>query len=326
MGSVLSAVAAPVAGLLGAQGAFGSQNRFDPAMAQGIQRQEFLDAIKKSQAGFGNIQTQQQALADALLAQSRGEGPNIAEMQLKQATDRNIQQNAGLIASQKGINPALAARLAAQNAAMAGQTMAGQSGVMRAQQQLASQGQLGGLYGQMGGQELGMQQTLQNALAGQNAGIYGETSRINELNAARARQNAEFGQKLLGGVASGVASGIMPGTLSGGVGGGGGGSYLGGNEMVSQLGSSPFMSQGGEVDGEAHVSGDSIENDTVPAMLSPGEIVIPRSASKDADKAKEFIDHIKKQKKEPKSFGSVLEAHRKLMDRVTELEKRFGGR
>jgi TP901 family phage tail tape measure protein len=39
------------------------------------------------------------------------------------------------------------------------------------------------------------------------------------------------------------------------------------------------FSQGGVVQGKAFVQGDSDKNDVVPAMLSPGEIVIPRSAT-----------------------------------------------
>lgn len=45
------------------------------------------------------------------------------------------------------------------------------------------------------------------------------------------------------------------------------------------------MKLGGHVDGEAKVDGDSPENDTVPAMLSPGEIVIKRSKASDPDEA-----------------------------------------
>jgi hypothetical protein len=36
------------------------------------------------------------------------------------------------------------------------------------------------------------------------------------------------------------------------------------------------MSRGGHVPGQAKVKGDSYANDNVPAMLSPGEVVIPR--------------------------------------------------
>jgi hypothetical protein len=48
------------------------------------------------------------------------------------------------------------------------------------------------------------------------------------------------------------------------------------------------MKLGGHIGGEAKVAGDSEENDTVPAMLSPGELVIPRSVPKDGPHMEEF--------------------------------------
>lgn len=48
------------------------------------------------------------------------------------------------------------------------------------------------------------------------------------------------------------------------------------------------MKLGGHVTGDAKVEGDSEENDTVPAMLSPGELVIPRSVPKDGPHMEEF--------------------------------------
>lgn len=48
------------------------------------------------------------------------------------------------------------------------------------------------------------------------------------------------------------------------------------------------MKLGGHVGGEAEVPGDSEQNDTVPAMLSPGELVIPRSVPKDGPHMEEF--------------------------------------
>ena len=48
------------------------------------------------------------------------------------------------------------------------------------------------------------------------------------------------------------------------------------------------MKLGGHVGGDAHVEGDSEQNDTVPAMLSPGELVIPRSVPKDGPHMEEF--------------------------------------
>jgi trimeric autotransporter adhesin len=48
------------------------------------------------------------------------------------------------------------------------------------------------------------------------------------------------------------------------------------------------MKLGSYVPGKAKVEGDSEENDNVPAMLSPGELVIPRSVPKDGPHMEEF--------------------------------------
>ena len=48
------------------------------------------------------------------------------------------------------------------------------------------------------------------------------------------------------------------------------------------------MKLGGHVGGEAKVDGDSEQNDTVPAMLSPGELVIPRSVPKTGPAMEQF--------------------------------------
>lgn len=51
------------------------------------------------------------------------------------------------------------------------------------------------------------------------------------------------------------------------------------------------MKLGGHVGGEAKVPGDSEQNDTVPAMLSPGELVIPRSVPKNGPAMEEFAQN-----------------------------------
>jgi len=56
-----------------------------------------------------------------------------------------------------------------------------------------------------------------------------------------------------------------------------------------------FLNQGAVVPGKAKVSGDSLKNDKVPALLSPKEIVLPRSVTLDPnapDKAKAFVEAI----------------------------------
>ena len=70
--------------------------------------------------------------------------------------------------------------------------------------------------------------------------------------------------------------------------------------------------------GQAQVAGDSLKNDTVPAMLSPGEVVLPRTISHDPEAAAEFVRHINARKPqsmakggEVKGYGKVLMARRK---------------
>lgn len=65
-------------------------------------------------------------------------------------------------------------------------------------------------------------------------------------------------------------------------------SGTGGNAPSTGMTSGPQVmmpaSQGVVVPGKAKVQGDSLANDTVPAMLSPGEIVVPREVAKRSPK------------------------------------------
>lgn len=273
----------------------GGSDKFQ-AQSAPITQQNFAGALMGSMGQFNQNFQNQNNLAGQLQAQAQGVGPNPAQLMLNHSTDQNIKQNAGFLASQKGIDPALAQRLGAQNQANMSQQMAGQGALMGAQQQVTAQGQLAGLYGQQGNQALGMNQNLQNAQAQQNNAIVGNTSNMNNANAGAAAANA-----------------AQQGAIAGG--------FLSGAGAVGAA----ALAHGGPVPGKAKVSGDSPKNDTEPAMLSPGEIVIPRSVANDPEKAKEFIEHIKKQnerKKNPDgpSFGHILKKHREL----GELLKKHG--
>lgn len=71
-----------------------------------------------------------------------------------------------------------------------------------------------------------------------------------------------------------------------------------------------IFQQGGTVPGQPQVNGDSAKNDTVPAMLSPGEIVLPRSVTQGGNveaKAVEFLRHLRGAKR---GYGSVVEARK----------------
>lgn len=348
-----------------------------PLDVAGLQSQ-----LTQSQGNLGQIQGSQGALAQALLAQSQGQGPNPAQAMLNQQTNQNIKQNAGMIASQKGINPALATRLASQNAANMSQQAAGQGAVLGAQQQLAAQGNLANVYGQQANQNL-QNASMSGQLANQSSlGAQGITGGVMAQNAA-ANQNTQSGlmgaipgigalfknkggeiPKMAGGgqvsasqqIAQGMlqqagvpywATGVGKGDVSkgmtglkdmftsgGGAEGGGGlmaggaGDAMGGSlgtggalegigpaaimaaahggsvpkhlHPIAQIyhpnfqakGTAQLKSKGGDVPGKAKVKGDSPKNDTVKTMLSPGEVVIPRSVMQSDDPVKGAADFV----------------------------------
>lgn len=64
--------------------------------------------------------------------------------------------------------------------------------------------------------------------------------------------------------------------------------------LISKLGPMLLMaaSEGGRVPGKAKVPGDSYANDTVPVLVSPGEVIVPRTAAEDPKKLQEFVDSL----------------------------------
>lgn len=70
------------------------------------------------------------------------------------------------------------------------------------------------------------------------------------------------------------------------------------------------FADGGNVPGKAKVFGDSAKNDTVPALLSPGEFVIPRSKLQNQDNLK-LLDAIMSGGTQKKSQGEWIERAQK---------------
>lgn len=414
----------------------GYQNQITGAQNMGLpQNQLDFSGSKGAMSGLGGI-------ADAMAAMGRGEGPNPALEQLKQTTNQNIANQAAQVASARGMNPALAARMAGNQGAATNQQAAGQAALQAAQQQIAAQQGAGSLYGTMAnlgnqqaiaqgqtglgllGQQTGrMGQFMQDRLGQQNL-LQNAYNSMNNINSGVAAQNAQtagqYGMGLMGGISGGLgallheggevpnpdsflqaikAKGLkrmasggemmaqgmaslggklggklhdflsnqfgsritgMPGvdaapSIANGLNTGpfdlsqgpkpvfslGGAPPLTGNDalqaqgvdltqdpnaymrenpdflrMLNQergLGGLPPMpgaSDGGAVPGKPRVGGDSVKNDTVPTLLSPGEIVIPRTATEDPEEAHAFLDKILKQKKRVTGYGDVLKAQR----------------
>jgi hypothetical protein len=81
----------------------------------------------------------------------------------------------------------------------------------------------------------------------------------------------------------------------------------------------PFLSfaRGGKVPGSATVSGDSVLNDKILALLSPGEVVIPRSAMSDPV-TKKLIESILQDKALPQfGLGGLVESGKKYIQEKT---------
>jgi hypothetical protein len=303
--------------------------------AQGVQTQN-ADYMAKIQQILGQVGDyseasrvagQQNQLAETLRGQVAGQGPSLAQLQLQNATDRNTQQAAGMIASQRGLNPALAARQILTQQADINQQAANQSAQQRMQEQFGAEAQLGGLLGQQ----------RQQAVA-QTAG---QNQLLDSLGSMQQAQNNLAVQQNLGvqGINAGVASGNQQGqnSITGGI----------INAIGGAGAKAAGKADGGEIEGQPVVEGDDERNDTVPALLSPGEVVIPRSLvdeenfdpkrivefvmkSKglkmaeggevkkgpdlEQDKVRAFVEAFGAQKKEaqPQGYSRVLQSKQKL--------------
>lgn len=273
---------------------------------------------------------QQQDLANQFGQLAAGQGSSLAQTMLAEKTGQNIQQQAGLMAGARGAhaNPGLVARQAALQGGAIQQQAAGQAASLRAQEQLnamanlanqqralaglATQGQAQqqGAIAQLAGQGTNIQSQLENAINSQNQqriSKYGADQQvaINSANNSQQLLGSALGAAgtlgaaaLMGGAGGGAAAGAIGGPIGMGIGAGIGalasslhdGGVAGDAHPLDAFVSGRKLSSGGKVEGQAQVKGDSAKNDTVPAMLSPGEIVIPRSHVGGPDQAAAFLN------------------------------------
>ena len=202
-----NSIGAPVApsqqtgGILGIPGMLTAQNQYNAALAP-TQQTNYQPAIatgaNNAMQGFGEFNSNlaaQQNLANQLQNNAAGLGPNPAQAQFNQNTGQNVEQQAALMAGQRGsgANAGLIAREAGQQGGAIQQNAAGQAATLQAQQQLAAQGELAK-----------QQQAIQ-------AGITGEQgANTNLLQAGAAAQNTQNqgninNYQMVQGINSGVA-------------------------------------------------------------------------------------------------------------------------
>lgn len=225
------------------------------------------DALKQQRGGYGAMQgalSGTQGLVNSLQYQAAGGGPNLAALQYQQNAEQNAASAASAAASRQGLTPAQAARMIgeSQAAANAGNAMA--SAQLRGQQQLSAQEQLAGA--------LGMQGQIGAGMTGAGQSLYGTAGQLalgqnlQGLQAQEANQN-NLTQLQLGAMRAATENANQIPGLIGGISSG----------VGSALGMAAMAASGGQIPGHPQVPGDSPVNDQEPALLSPGEIVIPRS-------------------------------------------------
>lgn len=251
-----------LAELLARQQASGVQGTTIESPWSNYQAQQQINYQDPMQQALGNAnQTyqQQQQFVQALQQRAMGAGgPSVAQGMLNQATQQNLQQQAGAVASNRNLSPAQAARIQTESGANTQNQAAGQAATLRSQEMLNAEQQLGGALGTMGAQQLGAAGNFGQLAGQQSLGVQGINAGV-----AQGNLNANFGQQTAN-VAQQNANWGPVSSIVGGITSGAGAAAA-------------LLSGGGPVHGQAMVPGDSPMNDRVPAWLSPGEEVIPRS-------------------------------------------------
>lgn len=221
-----------VAGLIGGGGGAAGTSFAAPGQANLMQTVQ-SGALSQAAQGTQDAMGSQQALLQALQQQNgiqnqsnsynqlqgiaNGTGPNPAQTQYNQNINSLAQQQAGAIASQKGISPALQARMISQQGSAAMQNAAGQSATNMANQQLGAINSAAGIAGQQASNQIGQtnantsaqqanQQNLLNAAGQYNNALVGGQSSVNSANAGLSQTQMQGQQGLIGGVMNGVGS------------------------------------------------------------------------------------------------------------------------
>lgn len=327
---------------------------FNTAMGGGLGEGLIRDAATKQQAEeqYANAQKglgYQDAFLQALQAQNgiqnqsnvynqlagvaSGTGPNPAQAMLNQATSNNIANQAALMAGQRGAssNPALIARMAAQQGGNLQQQAVGQGATMQANQSLDALNRMGALAGQQVSQQANATTGYNQMAQNEQAQILGAIANQNNAQAGINKARQEAAAKMIGNITG--AAGAVVGMAHGGqveskpTADNAAGPKSHAAKFLKEMFNQPpiKMAEGGEVPvklspgevylppetaqnvvkgkadpiedgkkvpGKAKVKGDSLENDTFNTHLEEGGIVIPRSVINSKDPHKAAADFV----------------------------------
>lgn len=249
-------------------------------------------AKAQSQSGAAENAKQQQIMQKFKeMGQGSGSQALAAQLQAAQGGANEQSQNALDI---MGRSQQQALQAAAQAGGMGSQLESQQfgEGAQKAQaadqmQRFNIQNQIGAQQRNVGAQNQAQAGNLANSQSLSNANVSNQNQ---EYNRQRQGEQQNYTNQLnLAGLKSGSLKG-QAGYLqnqgdrtaqaSKDIGTGLGGMFESAAGFFSQGGQVHDYKNGGHVQGQANVPGDSPENDTVDAKLSPGEIVVPRSLAK----------------------------------------------
>lgn len=267
--------------------------------------------ISKILAGGAPSADQQKALAGQLADMAAGKGPSAAQSQFQSGLDQSIKAAMALGQSAAGVSPGAGLRsiLEAQSG-IAGRSNA-DAATLRAQEQQRAISEYGGVLSSMNAEDLARKNAAANVLSqrageAQKATEFGTEAGMQMDEAQRRAQIQLEGLRLGAATHDADARAKLFSSLLGA-----------GTSGASML--IPHA-RGGMIKGH-----DSEAYDTVPAMLSPGEIVLPRSVSQVEDapeKAKAFVASIKKRKMaKGGEANNVLLGLRDMKMKLEQLEK-----
>jgi hypothetical protein len=240
--------------------------------------------IQKATADQRQSRAQQAQLADQLRARQSGAQRSLTSINTKAATNKNLAQQ--LAAQGRARKSATPAQLAAATQAASQQQLA-----QTAQAGLQEQAQVGGLLGQTLGQTRGLDINQENFARQMARNQLAQEQAVRESQRGLQQQQASLDIREVQAL----------------------------NALEAQRAAAPkrqkflgLFNQGGKVPGKAKVKGDSEKNDFVPALLSPGEIVIPRTVVKKGDEAmlgfiKGLKSKMKKNKAKKYNEGGMVE-------------------
>lgn len=279
------------AGLIARQAAMQGANTQQQAVGQGAQMQAqqqlaAMGQLSGQQANMANLATQQVGQQAGAIT-----GYNTAaQNEQGKLLDANSAYNNQLVSMQGNMNN-VNAQMAQGNQKARNDLM---GGLMQGGGMMSMMGAKGGIvknYAE-GGMEGDINSSMPKETPGSEMGNELKPNDSGNVEAPAAGPQSFAGQYLSGASiaapsiaspgASPMASGNSFSGSSGGGGGGGGMSSMlpllamaakGGKVVNGEM----LAAKGAKVPGQAKVKGDSLKNDNVKALLSPGEIIIPRS-------------------------------------------------